>query len=569
MSYAKNLFEGVPRKNANKSRFNLSHEWKANINMGKIIPVLCEPTLPNDEFDIKSEFMFRFAPLYYPIMHMCNMYCNFFWIPNRILWRETTHVPAPNGWKGFITMDNGGDDPEDHPVVNIDNQLLTTTPEKNDTVIGFMGFPYTRSAVGYDDIVTSINAFPLSAYLAVWDEYYRNPQIEEGKWFNLQPGDNSTAFGTAYEVEDSGRYRVFSSKWEKDYFTSALPQPQVGDAVLVPTASMDRVTGLYTPQEITELDGGDPTAQGLIIEPTDKVLAGADTTKMILHGSATIRDLRWAEALQTFKERVLKVGQRYVDFLKGLWGQNIKPGDAQVPVWFGYYRAKINISDIVATATTADAGVNPNIVGQYSGRADLYDQTETFKIFCSEHGWLLGLMELKPNTSYGQGLPRWFRYALPTDYPLDIFAGIGDQEILKEEIVLWTKTGESAKNNETFGYIPRYSEYRYRNGIHVGNLNTPSSLGIGSEQHLGRIWDYVQLETLYSSDLEINRLFINMREWRENANYDVIGGLREDQVFTVLPSMVGTTFENTIFCHVLHSLYVNRELPMFSTPKLG
>lgn len=562
MSYAKNLFEGVPSKKVNKSRFNLSHEWKNNVNLGKIIPVLCEPTLPNDEWQFdKSEFMFRFAPLYYPLMHMCNLFCNFFYVPNRILWRETTHTPQ-NGWKAFISLTDIDGVTEDHPVVTVDNQLNLTTPSENDTVLGFMGFPYYHEAVGYDDVIDNINAFPLSAYLAIWDEYYRNPQLEEGKWFNLEPGDNTANFLLAFDELSGGRYRVFSSKWEKDYFTSALPQPQVGDAILVPTAGMDPETGLYFPQEITELDGGDPTAQGLIIEPTDKVLAGADSTKMILHGSATIRDLRWAEALQTFKERVLKVGQRYVDFLKGLWGNNISPGEAQVPVWFGYYRGKIQISDVTSTAAT-ETGETSNALGVYSGKADLYEVSDNFNVFCSEHGWIIALMELKPNTSYGQGLPRWFRYQLPTDYPLDIFASIGDQEIRKEEILLWTRTGESAKNNETFGYIPRFSEYRYRNGIHGGNLMTP----FGLSQHLGRWWNPPGI-TDYSALMEIGPDFINMRP--DLVLFQTLGGLRESDVFTILPDQITTaSAENTIFCHILHSVFVNRELPMFSTPKLG
>jgi len=562
MSYAKNLFEGVPPKRVNKSRFNLSHENKQAVNLGKIIPVLLEPTMPGDEFTISSmEFMFRFPPLYYPVMHMLNLYCNLFWIPNRILWRTTDHQSgSENGWINFITMNNE----EDHPVVNVDNQLHTDAFE-NDTVIGFMGFPYYREAVDWTDVIPNINALPLSAYLAVWDEYYRNPQIEAGVWFNLEPGNNTPAFDTAFDAQSTGRYRCFSSKWEKDYFTSALPTPQAGDPILIPSFTEDPDTGLATPQNIIELDG-DVSADGALRSTSGKLTNTTTTQNVILELSSTIRDLRFAEALQTFKERILKVGQRYRDYIKGLFGNDPQPGTVDVPVWFGYYRGKIQISDTIQTATT-EIGETMYKTGQYTGRADLYEKTQSFNLYCAEHGWILGLMEVKPNTSYAQGVARWWNYSLPTDYPLDIFAGIGDQEILKKEVLLNTLTTDflAGVNEETFGYIPRYSEMKYRNGIYGGNLTST----FGLSQHFGRWWLPINNVDVNYDLIVINEQFINMQDPDVYEFRATRGGLRESDNFSILPTLGGATTENTIFCHILISSFVNRNLPMFSTPKLG
>jgi len=233
MSYAKNLFEGVPKKYANMSRFNLSHEWKHDFALGKIIPVLCEPTMPGDHFEISSEFMFRFERLYYPVMAMVNMTCNYFYVPNRILWRQTKYqndVQQGDGWVNFITMASD----IEAPTISPDMQIATDGAF-NDTILGYMGLPYTKRAVGWHDKIETLNALPLFGYMAVIDEYYRNPQLEPGIWFNPIPGDNSPEVDTALGTEsEPGRWRVFSSKWEKDYFTSAIPTPQTGDPMKIP-----------------------------------------------------------------------------------------------------------------------------------------------------------------------------------------------------------------------------------------------------------------------------------------------------------------------------------------------
>jgi len=562
MSYAKNLFEGVPKKHANMSRFNLSHEWKHDFTLGKIIPVLCEPTMPGDHFEISSEFMFRFEPLYYPIMAMVNMTCNYFWVPNRILWRATDFsAESANGWVNFITMTTELDPPRVSPDMQTE-----TDGSLNDTILGYMGLPYTRRAVGWADTIEAINALPLFGYLAIIDEYYRNPQLEPGVWFNPIEGDNTSEMDTVLGATTTGRWRVFSSKWEKDYFTSAIPQPQTGDPIKVPFVVTDRQTSAGEEPIFRKASDGTPAGAGAMSTDAsgEPQVAGSGQVYYDPQSwAADIKQLRLAEALQTFKERLMKISNRYRDYIKGMFGRDPQPGQVDVPVWFGYYSGRVQISDVTQTATTQITETQYN-TGDFVGRMDLYEKGKKFNVTCMEHGWIIALMEVKPNTSYGQGIDRFWRWTLPTDYPLDIFAGIGDQEIRKEEILYNSKTTDLAKNNETFGYIPRYSEMRYRNSKFGSNLQA-QSWGLGL--HFGRWWDpEFTVGSIYDR-LVIDENFVNTKE---QTGGGIEGSLRVAQIFKSLPTLFNNEVtQNQIFGHIMHSIYVNRALPMFSTPKLG
>lgn len=564
-NYNKSLFEGVPKKNPNKSRFNLSHEYKAQINPGYLIPVMTEETLPGDEFTINSEFMFRFAPLYFPIMHKITMRADYYYIPNRILWLENPLELNP-GWAKWITEP---DNESQTPIV-VSEQAFRTT-EVNINVLGYMGIPLLHEddvAPETDTIIDSLNALPLSAYLKIWDEYYRVTQLENPRWFPLENGDNSPAFETAFGTLAASRYYpLLSAKWEKDYFTSALPTPQIGEAVRIPAK-----TGIDDGAQILNTDGT-IAANGPLAVDAGALEDSAGGASYVSQEGATIKELRLAEVLQSFYERVMKVGERYRDFMKGLWGLDPTPMAVDVPILLGSKFGRVQISDVSQTAIANLSGnAKAGRTGDYTGNANLYsNDNDEIRYECKEHGWIICILQLNPNTSYGQGIHRMWRRNIQTDYALDMFSGIGDQEILKEELLYNAWVGQESKNGETFGYIPRFSEYRYRNNIHIGTLNFTG----GISQHLGRYYNPVTTEgALYDSTIEIDATFTNSQPGGLGGFPIELGGTRIVDTFRVLPDGTDAVLaqrptESIIYAHIFHTLYVNRQLPMFSTPKIG
>lgn len=556
MNYNKSLFEGVPKKNPNKSKFNRSHEWKAQMLPGYLIPCLVEETLPGDNYDLNAEFLFRFSPLYFPIMHKMTMRADWFFVPNRILW-QSTGDGGQLGWSKWIA------EVQDATPPYFTGNLTKSNVSFNNHLLCYMGLPLIDVVDGtYSGLVEDLNAFPVSAYIKIWDEYYRVPQLEDEKWSNLQDGDMTTIFDAALATAPGGVYLPLPAKWEKDYFTSALPTPQIGDAIQIPMiGEPDPVTGQSTYPSLWREDNGDPH---LVTEPIGTRALDAETGGQttgthigldVQTTAATIRQLRLAETLQSYYERIMKVGQRYRDFIKGLWGVDPQPMTIDRPVLIGSKFGRVQISDVMTQAYTAVGETGSVRTGDYTGQANLYSSdNDQMNYYCNEHGWILCILQLNPNTSYGNGIERFWRRSVQTDYALDMFAGIGDQEIAKEEVLYNPIIADEEKNFETFGYIPRFSEYRYKNNMHVGIL----SYDAGLSQHLGRIWDLAG----YDTDIEIDSVFTSSAP-------DLVGGIRITDTFRTLPSGV-TQYpsEGLIYAHVFHTIWVDRALPMFSTPKL-
>lgn len=560
MGYNKSMFQGVPKKQINLSRFNRSREWKARIQPGYLIPCLLEETLPNDYYEISSEFMFRFSPMYYPILQKITMRADYFYTPNRILWPGSTPgFDSREGWKEWIA--NRSTDPAPYFTANMAYQ----TAIDNNHPLAYMGLPLIEAGAGRDTTIANLNAYPLSGYILIRDEYYRVPQLEDPRWFALIDGDNTAEFDAAMPQIDPGNiYRCYSAYWEKDYFTSALPEPQIGEAVQIPmTNDLDDPT--KSPTNWLNAAGDIQTTAQQI-----KILAGGgtslqdDVTQIYLDtqtNAAIIKQLRIAEVRQSYFERIMKVGDRYRDFIEGLWGDDPEPAVVDVPVMFGSVFGRVTVSDVMTQANTS-LNSQDQLTGDFTGQANLYENGNQVRYKCREHGFIMCILQLNANTSYGQGIERlWRQRTTPQDYALDMFASIGDQEILKEELLYNPVTVLGVLNQTTFGYIPRFSEYRYAKDTFVGDM----LFDTGRSMHLGRIIpETVFAEGPYQA-LEISGNFVQSAA--ENlAGHRITDVFRELPINTPEPSTVPV--DAIIQCWIHHSVWVNRSLPMFSTPDL-
>jgi len=583
MRYNKNPFIAYPQKNPNKSRFHMPHTWNHDFTIGKLIPMLAFPTMPGDEISLSSEFFFQFKPNYFTHFGMMDMEANYYYVPNRIVWRTTKFTDAlgsGDGWEGFITMSAE----LEHPFINVNMELLADG-EANDLVMGYMNLPYITEGAGYDDTINVVNCIPLSAYLLINDTFNRNDKLETGRWFNLEPGDNNSNFDvafTGYRGDDPAgkpnRYRVLGSKWEWDYFTSCTPTPQLGDPYRIPTtASFDNVTFDGQDPVWRKVSDGTPVGAGDVVTGAGGYpFVGADQVYWDAAGtSGTIKEMRLMEVMQSFKERLLKVGQRYSDYLKGFFGKAPEPGSIDLPLWFGRYTAKVEMTPTYTQANTV-VGEATYTTGQYAGNQRLYKRGGDLKMSVLEHGWVIGILEMKPTASYGQGILPWFRWKLPTDYPMDMFSGIGDQEVLKEELMYNNKSGKSALNEGTFGYIERFAHMKTM----VNRFGTNLTGYTGKQEwaksvHDGRYWSQGILDddTRYNDQIEVNEWFVNMIKhtgtgWPsytgENGQYRV----KDLYKVLTLPYNLGET-ENPILGLIFHDLTINRALPYHSTPHIG
>lgn len=186
-------------------------------------------------------------------------------------------------------------------------------------------------------------------------------------------------------------------------------------------------------------------------------------------GAINIRDLRVASAYQRFNERSLKYGAEYEDYCKMEFG--VRPRDSRLnkSEYLGGNRAPLQISEVIQTAPgSQDQTPLGNMAGLGIGQA----KQRRIKYFCPEHGIVIGLASIRPETLYAQGIDKAWLKRTRFDYFTREFANIGAQEIMQQELY-------ATKDNKgkVFGYSlnGNYNEYRHQESRVSGNFRTDLS----------------------------------------------------------------------------------------------
>lgn len=529
-----------------------THDHKTTFSMGQMVPILLLETMPGDHFRIRGEYMFRFAPLYLPIMHKVDVYIDYYFCPNRILTANILTVEPVgfrNIWEQFI-QDFDGTATVDIPRYNLVHDDFKGT-EFNSWIFSYMGIPTddednTSQPLAERELI----AFPFFVYLYIWEEYHRNIQVQIQKFVPYYVGmDVNTYLEEALNDDFDGIDKPMSllhRNWPRDYYTSMLPAPQLGANVIIPIFNNDAPFPWGPQQIFVASDGTQGFDAGLKGE-----LNGGETWLTTDGGipvvidmsstAGTMAQLRYNVKLQEFMERALRVGAgstRYSSFIQGYFDVDPFPGLIDRPVWFGGHVGRVVVSDVLSTAETTTANI-----GAYAGQALAADNTNTYKYSCYEHGWIMGICSVVPRASYMNGIARMWVRQTALDYPWEQFALIGDQEVYGYEIQEGTHGSPFLLNDRVFAYTPRYQEMRYMNDIASGQMRS-----VFLSFHLGRNFpqggaseNVVQLNTEFlECRPDVGRCFI----------IDAEAG------------------EHEVYAQIAHYIEVDRRLPRNAIPML-
>ncbi len=480
-----NMFTSVRVNRVRRSKFDMSHEKKLSMNMGDLVPILVEDVVPGDKFRVNTEVFIRLAPMLAPIMHRVNVFVHFFFVPNRIIWDD---------WEDFIT---GGEDGLQTAVAPTMVWTNTNKAQAADgTLPDYMGIPLVSGTVTQDLVVSSL---PFRAYLEIYNEYYRDQNVTT---IVTNPrGSGQESAGAQGDLVD-----IRKRAWEKDYFTSSLPTSQRGSEAEVPItfkAELNKTAKAWdvtaSPPELVDTAGNIlATAAGVITVPTSGGNLGGqiDNTEAL---QITVRDLRNSLRLQEWLEKNSRAGSRYIEQILSHFG--VKSSDQRLgrPEYLGGGKSPVTISEVLQTGQTA---TTPQ--GTMAGHGIAIGRSNTFKKFFEEHGWVIGIMSVIPRTAYQQGLKRMWSRDDKFDYFWPEFQHIGEQEILRKE-VHYAPTGTSPQSEETFGYAPRYSEYKYGcDQVHGDFRNTLDFW------HMGRKFSAApSLNTAFVESDPTHRIFAN------------------------------------------------------------
>lgn len=472
-----------------RSKFSLSHYKLATMDMGQLVPVSWFEALPGDTIQMQTSAFVRVAPTLAPIMTPCHVNFMTFSVPLRLLW---DNGPDDN-WENFITGGPDGLNVAVPPYYTIPSGSTVPTGSLAD----YLGIPAGESFSSDVDI----SAFPFRAYFKIWNEYFRDQDLQGEAGIG-----NEVEGGKIADFTGNLLWPPYSVSWKKDYFTVARPWEQKGPAVSVPVnLTTDGGSPLISAQTTisggqfsgsvrltSESDGdGNTTYGGLqgsgsTIVPTTKTTQGAFTGSIArspfsatttvtwngdtqTQGGILVDDIREAFALQRFEEARALFGSRYVEYLRYL---GVRSSDARLqrPEYLGGGSQVIQWSEVVQTAE----GTDP--VGTLRGHGVSGGRTRRWRRFFEEHSIVMTLAFIRPIALYMQGLPRAWSRQIKEDYWQKELQHIGQQEVLNKELY-----AVGADPGGVFGYMDRYDEYRSVQNTICGDFRTTLDYW-----HLGR-----------------------------------------------------------------------------------
>jgi hypothetical protein len=510
--------------------FDLSHDVKLSLDMGQLIPIYVEDIVPGDKFRVRTEVMLRFAPMLAPIMHRVNVFTHFFFVPYRLLWKD---------WEDFIT---GGRTGTVSPV--FPRAVVTQSGSvSKGTLFDYLGYPAGQSLPANN---ISFSILPFLGYQLIYDQYYRDQNLESSVIEHLLPWNSGVVQYSISELSGGNGVTALRRRaWEKDYFTSALPWAQRGGEVNLPFSGqapvdwcvessgkkigvLGGVTGTGGTADLSSVNVSDATGA---IPSSTHLDASVDFSNA---SSITINDLRRSIKLQEWLEKNAKGGARYIEQIFSHFGVKSSDARLQRAEFLGGGKTPVMISEVLQTSASFD--VTPDVrttpLASMAGHGISVGSTHEFTRSFEEHGLVFGIMSVMPRTSYQQGTPRMFTKFDKFDYYFPEFAHLGEQEIKNKE--LYT-TNDQNYNEGTFGYTPRYAEYKYRESRVCGDFRDQLNYW-----HLGRIFSSAPNlnDTFIKPDIEsLNRIF----------------AVQDDKT-------------QHLWCQVYHNIKAVRPMPKFGTP---
>lgn len=405
----------------------LGHSHKTSMNAGLLYPTMFQECIPNDRIRCGQKAVVRLAPLVAPMMHEVRMYSHTFFVPNRLVW---------DNWEDFIT----------EPQTDIAHPYVDITTANWSILLSYFGIPKPEPGQ-----TCRINPIVMAAYALIYDEYYRDENLQPKQFVPLVNGDNTTGFAAWCEI--------LTRAWERDYFTSALPFAQKGQPVELPIGVFEDVPVMRNRDDVNNfvIDGevsGAPAQTAVPQEESDNTAVQPDflyaKTSLSQVLSATINDLRIAKSIQELLEKLARAGSRYTEYLKAIFGAWPKDERLQRPEYITGAVTNVTISAIPNTTGT-EAAPQGTLAGQ--GTAILDSRYGRYHV--KEHGYLITITSIRPKTLYSQGLNRTFIKTTPLDYYTPQLAHVGEEAILNKEVHAY-----HTQPDGTFGYTPRYSYLR-------------------------------------------------------------------------------------------------------------